>query len=392
MPTKSPTPAPTLFPTLYPTPEATNPEKPVYDESQFADISVSNQAKTSTSYPTKSPTAVYVPPGHETEQAQVSIVVIETEVTFPVSASDLQNDPTLETAVETGVANSLGLDREQVTITGVTETRRSLQLIERSRRLAASQVKFDIESNSDSESQVNILQANIAEAATEGSIVAHVQRAAMENGVLTERLASMERSLTVLTKSTSSTKIVTVVKLAPTKSPTKFPTDTPTKAPTTPTKAPTTRTPTKAPITTPAVATPKPTKSPTPGPTNEVLFGSGQPDPTPVPGPVAASGSSGLGGGAIAGIVIGALAGVALLGGGTYMLSKSSTVANPAQQAGDTKGKAKDSSSISSNGGVRSYLRRISTTIAAPDGMGAAIKIDQAELALSQVQVKTYEV
>merc|ERR1711865_436051 len=90
-------------------------------------------------------------------------------------------------ALTTGVANSLGKDPADVKITsidGVAITRR--------RRLTDVKIEFEVVSNSDDADAADQLKTDLETAATEGSIVANVQEAANEKGVLVQALQDME--------------------------------------------------------------------------------------------------------------------------------------------------------------------------------------------------------
>jgi hypothetical protein len=98
-------------------------------------------------------------------------------------------------------------------------------------------IAFEIESASRDPTQVAQLQEDIVTAATEGSIVANVQKEAARQGVLVAALKSMPRVLAAPTLE-EHTKVATITEpvhdntSAPTNTPTKPPTKAPTKAPT----------------------------------------------------------------------------------------------------------------------------------------------------------------
>merc|ERR1712100_694610 len=126
------------------------------------------------------------------------------------------------------------------------------------RRLGASQrrlegeiaIKFAITSASSQATEVTKLKNNIKEAATEGSIVANVQKAAFHNNVLTASLKAQKRAFTTTTTETTKT-VKVYVQVRPTPAQ-------PTSPPS-PTPAPTTPAPTTAAPATPAPTTPAPT-------------------------------------------------------------------------------------------------------------------------------------
>merc|ERR1712028_237494 len=105
---------------------------------------------------------------------------------FPITAAEAKN-PVMQEALTTGVANSLGKDPADVKITsidGVAITRR--------RRLTDVKIEFEVVSNSDDADAADQLKTDLETAATEGSIVANVQEAANEKGVLVQALQDME--------------------------------------------------------------------------------------------------------------------------------------------------------------------------------------------------------
>lgn len=84
------------------------------------------------------------------------------------------------------------------------------------RQLIAGSVSlaFEIQSASKEASQVTALKSNLVAAATEGSLVANVQKQALDNGVLIAALRDMSRALPepTVTDGTTSVTIITQVR------------------------------------------------------------------------------------------------------------------------------------------------------------------------------------
>merc|ERR1711865_728983 len=136
-------------------------------------------------------------------------------------------DPDMQAALTGGIAKSLGLDSDAVTITHI-----GGKAVDTFRRLAAGDLEISFQIISDQETTTD-LEANIKEAAEEGSIVAAIQEEASAKGVLTQALKDMEIKLTAPTieKKTVKVKVVQIVDKKAPKTPTKPPTKPPTKAP-----------------------------------------------------------------------------------------------------------------------------------------------------------------
>lgn len=190
--------------TIAPTPDTTNPPKPPFDASAFVFISsavVVADISSVTAFPTPAPTPFPTLEGYVVVPQEREVAVVLTDLTFPLTAAEAAN-PIMKLSLEAGVATSLGLDTELVTVTHIDgqPTRR---------RLATAAISFEIQSASSNTEQLQMLKDAITEAATEGSIVANVQKQASENGVLTADLQTMTRELIVPTFS-ESTKTITV--------------------------------------------------------------------------------------------------------------------------------------------------------------------------------------
>jgi hypothetical protein len=243
--------SPTQHPTFAPTPKPTNPKKPTYNAADF-DLStykvVTNIADITlpaTGAPTKSPTFK----GYKMVKKMVKKQAAKVEFTFPIPSGDA-NLPSMRDTLTTGLANTMGLEPKSVSITKINGVAVRRLLLLSDRRLAgqSTKIEFQIISNSDDASAVAQLKKDLETAATEGSLVANIQKVASDNGVLVQALKDMQRELTKPVVSTVEVEVEVLVQERTTDAPTKQPTTTPTNAPTTqPSTKPTTR-PTKAPV------------------------------------------------------------------------------------------------------------------------------------------------
>lgn len=236
-PTKEPTAEPTAKPSMAPTntnstdesddsdESSSNPTKPVFNEADFSDVSVAAQSERYVIPLAKIPDSV--PKGFAQKEVTVEVAVVEVGLKFAVPAASVRSDSVLQLSLCQGLAASVGLDTESVTIIAVDGE--AMADIDRQRQLDASSeadITFHVESKSVQADQVEALKESVVAAANEGSIVAHVQKKAFENGVLTEALMSMPRIINAEVTTMSVTKtIVQTVKVdnEPTKTPTASP-------------------------------------------------------------------------------------------------------------------------------------------------------------------------
>jgi hypothetical protein len=125
----------------------------------------------------------------------------------------------MKQSLEAGLAASLGLEQEKITLTHINGN-----IV--TRRLANSaELTFTIESLSSSPEQIDALRANIVAAAIEGSVVANIQKSASDRGVLTSALFTMPRAISTPTiELFSTTKVVYRLRRANTVAPTSAPT------------------------------------------------------------------------------------------------------------------------------------------------------------------------
>lgn len=223
IPTYAPTKAPTKVPTVYPTPiptrdpttsptfgptvTATNPSKPVFVEADF-DVSTfvvvsADEFDKQTLAPTPMPTPMPTEEGYTLVEVQTEVQVVEAAITFDLSVAEATN-PVMRASLEAGFASSLGLEADAVTVThvhGVAVSRRLHGIVSEeeqseSRSTAATNgvdITFAVQAASNDAGEANALKQSVIDAAAEGSIVANVQKAASDNGVLTESLRDMER-------------------------------------------------------------------------------------------------------------------------------------------------------------------------------------------------------
>jgi len=154
------------------------------------------------------------------EVVEVQKPAVDFGLKFPITKAEAE-DPKMQDALTIGMANSLGLSADAVSITHI-----GGEAVSAARRLADLEITFQIIVD---EADTMALEANIKAAAEEGSIIAAIQEEANSNGVLTQKLFDMP---IILTAPTVTTKTVTVkvvqavdknavVVATPTKAPTK---------------------------------------------------------------------------------------------------------------------------------------------------------------------------
>jgi len=224
MPTDEPTSAPTDGamptdePTKAPTMAATNPPLPEYVESDFAYIFDAEVVDLSTVDVSLSPTDAPTPPptaeGYTAVDVQVEVAVVSTDLSFPLTVEEASN-PVMQASLAAGMASSIGLDADAVSVTHVNGVAVSNRRLGGARQLnEEAAITFEIESASSEPEQVAALITSVTTAATQGSVVANVQAAAAANGVLVAGLKEMPRELDapVIEESTK-TVTVTIVEL-----------------------------------------------------------------------------------------------------------------------------------------------------------------------------------
>jgi hypothetical protein len=245
-PTVDPTNAPTYFPTFDPTPAATMPSKPAFNPSDeeynvammvvVSESIVGKQTLAPTAAPTAHPTAS----GYSVVDQQQEVVVVTAALTFPLSTEEA-SDPVMRSSLEQGFAASLGVKPTKVRVTNINgesvvsarrRSRRRMQSWVRekivSARVLESSTQITFEVDAPSTSAVATLKENVVQAATEGSIVANVQKSASDNGVLTPALAEMPRALDAPTVAEMTRTVAVAVAVRLTGAPVSAPTPAPT--------------------------------------------------------------------------------------------------------------------------------------------------------------------
>jgi hypothetical protein len=207
----SETPKRTAFPTQTPTPEATNPDKPAFVAADFAYILSASVVDLNTAMVTSSPTEVPTSyptfTGYEMVARKVDVTVMIVVLSFTLSVAEAQH-PVMQASLKAGLADALGFAVGSVDITHVDGV-----AVTRGRRRLAGElgITFAIQSASTTAVQRQALMDNIVTAATEGSIVAHAQKNAFDNGVLVESLRSMDRVISLtLSDVSQASKSITV--------------------------------------------------------------------------------------------------------------------------------------------------------------------------------------
>jgi hypothetical protein len=121
------------------------------------------------------------------------------------------NTPSMVLAVRLGVESSLGMPQGSVTVTHVGGVKVG-SFGRRRLAISSASVTFEIKSLASDDSSVKALESNLALAATEGSLVANVQKSAHDMGVLTPALLAVPWKIPADSITTSTTqKTVTVV-------------------------------------------------------------------------------------------------------------------------------------------------------------------------------------
>jgi len=141
---------------------------------------IADKTRAPTKAPTKSPTKV----GMKFVKRKQKRKAAKAKLSFPLTAEEAKN-PVMQDALTAGVAKSLGKDPADVkiiSIDGVAVSRR---------RLGDSEIEFEIISSSNDAADADQLTADLEAAATGGSIVANVQEAANDKGVLVQALQDM---------------------------------------------------------------------------------------------------------------------------------------------------------------------------------------------------------
>jgi hypothetical protein len=175
-----PTFAPTLAPVVPTLPDFNEDDFDIASEVPVVDIT------DVTLLPTPAPTAAPTHAGYVSVAVVKEVKTIKATVGFPLTQAEATN-PVMRLAIETGVAASLGLDADLVTIISAGG------VVVRRRLVADLAIEFEIQSPAgENAEQANVLSENLKTAATTGALVTHVQAQAAKAGVLVAALQSKE--------------------------------------------------------------------------------------------------------------------------------------------------------------------------------------------------------
>jgi hypothetical protein len=177
------------------------PVKPVYDASQFdiAQMTVRTESivGTATLAPTKAPTAAPSPDGCVMVEQEEEVAITNAPMSFPLSEEEAF-DPVVQQALVQGFSTSIGVDPTDMSIASVG----AIVLLRRLQHAGDApagdapapsvEIIFQIKSPRDV-STVAAIKDIITTAAIEGSIVANIQQAASNAGVLTPAMSIMAR-------------------------------------------------------------------------------------------------------------------------------------------------------------------------------------------------------
>ena len=258
LPTRRPTMVPTRWPTFAPTPKQTNAPKPIYmQEKQELEQTIASaqtlpaqEVIAQTPLSTRAPTGFPTPANYIASLVMRDVPAVVTAIPFAVTREEACS-PRVKQSMSEGTADSLGLGYDQVAVVGAggascaqsrirrirrirrarhLDSLRDSALDHRRRRLASTEVEFEIQSKSN---DVTELVAAVQQAAIEGSIVTHVKAKAAKHGCLTEGLKAMPVQVsTARIQEAIVTKEVMVLIRPPTEPPTGHPSRSPTAYPT----------------------------------------------------------------------------------------------------------------------------------------------------------------
>jgi DNA-binding beta-propeller fold protein YncE len=186
-PTDVPTAAPTATPTDAPTDTLTD---------ATTDVPTAAPTAVPTDAPTDAPTAYPTLKGYFTVVVEKEVTIVATTLSFPLTAAEAAN-PAMQASLAEGMAASLGLETDAVSIThinGVAVPRRRLEG-HAARKLAVAEITFAIQSPTSESRLVDELKSVVADVATSGLLVKNIQKKAAANGMLVAALQSMESAL-----------------------------------------------------------------------------------------------------------------------------------------------------------------------------------------------------
>jgi predicted SPOUT superfamily RNA methylase MTH1 len=164
-------------------------KKPKWDKTVFENKKKQFKVASSISEKTRSPTVAPTKPptknGYRNKVVKQKRKAAKAKMKFSITVEEAKN-PAMQEALEGGVAKSLGLKAGDVRIISIDGVKTSS-----GRRLTDVDIEFEITAASDDVDAVNQLKKDLETAATEGSIVANVQEAASDKGVLVQSLSDM---------------------------------------------------------------------------------------------------------------------------------------------------------------------------------------------------------
>jgi hypothetical protein len=191
--------------------------RPAFVASDFdvATYAVVASIADATSAPTPAPTPAPTKTGFTTVEEKVETEAVVTAISFPLTLEEASNK-VMQTAMTGGIASSLGLAQKDVTIAKINGN----AVRSRSRRLAGGiDIEFNIVSTAVGAGAVAKLSDDVKAAASDGALVANIQKKANAAGVLVASLKSMPR-VVVVTTSTVPVTITVTKQVATTPSPT----------------------------------------------------------------------------------------------------------------------------------------------------------------------------
>jgi hypothetical protein len=183
--------------------------KPAFVASNFdvTTYTVVTSITDATLAPTSAPTPAPTKAGFKIVEEKVETKAVVIAISFPLTLEEANNN-VMQTAMATGIANSLGLPSDTVTITKIN----GVAVSSGSRHLASGSgiaIEFNIVPTSADAGAVAKLSADVKTAAGEGAVVANIQKEANDAGVLVASLKAMPRALVVTTSTVPATITVT---------------------------------------------------------------------------------------------------------------------------------------------------------------------------------------
>jgi hypothetical protein len=163
-----------------------------------------------TSAPTSEPTRAPTKTGFVIVEEEVETEAVVAAISFPLTLEEA-NNKVMQTAMTDGVAASLGLASNAVTISKINGDA-VVPVVPRTRILASASgigIEFNIVSASAGAGAVAKLSEDVQSAASGGALVANVQKKASDAGVLVASLKAMPRAVAVAARTEPVTITVT---------------------------------------------------------------------------------------------------------------------------------------------------------------------------------------